>query len=98
MTPLLKQSISLKLKWVAAAEQRYYQAWNKCDTQLGFPVFCSAHIALLNQAIQAGARQMLRCLRRETWCCYSRRQFWSFGEYGIIYTVAVKTFQVICVF
>lgn len=38
----------------------------KCDIQLSFPVFRSAHIALLNQAIQAGTRWMLFSLAPET--------------------------------
>lgn len=58
----------------AAVEQCYYRAWRKCDIQLSLPVFCSAHIALLNQAIQAGTRGMLFCFTPETWCCYSERQ------------------------
>lgn len=58
----------------AAVEQCYYPAQKKCDIQLSFLVFQSAHIALLNQAIQAGTRGMLFCLTPETWCCYSHRQ------------------------
>lgn len=62
----------------AAVEQCYYRAWKKCDIQLSFPVFRSAHFALLNQAIQAGTRGMLFCLTPETWCCYSeRRESWK---------------------
>ena len=55
----------------AAVEQCYYQAWKKCDIQLSFSVFCLAHVALLNQAIQAGTRGMLFCLTPQSWCCYS---------------------------
>lgn len=62
----------------AAVEQCYYPAREKCDIQLSFPVFRSAHIALLNQAIRAGTRGTLFCLTPETWCCYSeRRQSWK---------------------
>lgn len=58
----------------AAVKQCYYRARKKCDIQLSFPVFHATHIALLNQAIQAGTRGMLFCLTPETWCCYSERQ------------------------
>lgn len=42
----------------AVVEQCYYRAWKNCDIQLSFPVFRSAHVALLNQVIQAGTRGM----------------------------------------
>lgn len=57
----------------AAVEQCYYRARKKCDIQLSFPVLCLAHIALLNQVIQAGTRGTLFSLTPETRCCYSRR-------------------------
>lgn len=58
----------------AAIEQCYYQAQGKGDIQLSFPVFRLVHIAVLNQAIQAGTREMLFYLRPETPCSYSERQ------------------------
>ena len=45
--------------------------FGKCDIQLSFCVLRSTHIALLNQAIQAGMRRMF-CLTPETLCLRQR--------------------------